>query len=1282
MTPGGRLSTEQASLLAWEAPFLPRDTTPPGEPWLAIHDDRLLRWPRSHRLAASVQLLAAATFLLERGYHPSRRLLRSARVARGRDGVAVRLAELPRWRLDAAGLERRVHRVLPAGRSVLVGTVGPLLARLVPERQPALELAARREPPWEVAHAALEALVAGGREAALAHPEGAGRALWACRMEPLRPGVWWADEEGVARRAAAVLARSAPETFVAVGELEEDEIVRLQARAAADGRDAVILTLLPLPSARAWGLDRGADAVWVLAPRWERGQAHVEAVMHSSGRRLDAARRLLAAGAARGFTDPPSPPVELPSRLALASPAARRALRWLGGCAAGLAEGEMEHLVGACGEVLAELERLGLAVRRGGRWHATTPAHGSEPQLLQRLATELPEGSPARVLARALGGCGVEEARAWCERRLDRGESAEVMEVAGAASTVPELALAAAEAALRGGRLTRAEQLLDGIEAAARGPRWQALRAWWAEAAGLPREAGEALARAPEAALPRRLAARTLLTAAALARHHREHARTRQLLATAVALAAEPEAELELAALDGAAALRRLRRERRGRWGGDLLARYLHLRGMAAYEGGALFAAATALRAALRAVRGDDRRLVGEIHLDLGSIAILLERRSAAERHLLLAERLLERCGSRLALTVARHNRAVLACDRLDWRAAEELIAASRHGRGDEEDAAFWLGELELARCALARGDSAAVAARLPGLAAAVAGRLGDDVVATQALARLRVNVALAAGDLEAAARAAAGCDENERAGVAALRAAAAGEALGDCLPQRWGLALSAQIVRAWRAGGDEEVRARLAAELERVPLEAAVGAVRALAVAVPLGISPAPDWGELWGRVEAALVAGSLDGWARHLRRLRGVETAALVAALDGFLAAGTDALAPSRLAAVAHALGLPWLSVWDGEEALATFGTPAGRSEEVAAGSVRVASRAPLTDAEAATLRLLARHLGEQRARPEPPGAIPGGGLLGVSPAMQRVREEIARWAPLPVVVLLLGEPGTGKELCARELHRQSRRRGAFVPINCAGMPAALLETELFGAVRGAYTGADRDRPGLVEEAEGGTLFLDEVGELPLELQGKLLRLLQEREVRRVGATRARTVDVRFVAATNRDLAVAAGEGTFRRDLFYRLSFGVIHLPPLRERPDDVEELARYFAHRCAAAFGRHGVRLAPAALAVLRAGSWPGNVRELESTIARAVAAARPGEVLGPDRFPELAPGSPPAVPPLAAYAEALTSFRREYFRRLLDACGGNRSEAARRAGISRQTLLYHLRELAIR
>jgi len=342
-------------------------------------------------------------------------------------------------------------------------------------------------------------------------------------------------------------------------------------------------------------------------------------------------------------------------------------------------------------------------------------------------------------------------------------------------------------------------------------------------------------------------------------------------------------------------------------------------------------------------------------------------------------------------------------------------------------------------------------------------------------------------------------------------------------------------------------------------------------------------------------------------------------------------------------------------------------------------VRSERPLSPVAGAALAMVARSVGSRSdgAAPERGG---GGDLLGVSVALAAVREQVARWGPLPLTVLVVGEPGTGKELVARAIHGASGRRGAFIPLNCAGIPAPLLEAELFGVTKGAYTGADRDRQGLVEAAEGGTLFLDEVGELPLELQGKILRLLQEREVRRVGATRVRTVDARFVAATNRDLKAAAATGAFRWDLYYRLAVAIVEVPPLRARRADIEGLAKHFAARFAAMLNRPGVRLAPAAVDLLQGAPWPGNVRELESAVARAVASASPGEVIGPGRFPDLAREAHGGSP-LPRWPDAQEAFRREYFAAVLREAGGNRSRAARRAGISRQTLLYHLKELGI-
>ncbi|NCO69769.1 MAG: sigma-54-dependent Fis family transcriptional regulator, partial [Acidobacteria bacterium] len=339
-------------------------------------------------------------------------------------------------------------------------------------------------------------------------------------------------------------------------------------------------------------------------------------------------------------------------------------------------------------------------------------------------------------------------------------------------------------------------------------------------------------------------------------------------------------------------------------------------------------------------------------------------------------------------------------------------------------------------------------------------------------------------------------------------------------------------------------------------------------------------------------LEEAELDGWTASLVTA-GIELAPTLRALDEVLSAGTDAWNERRFTELARVLRLAGLALVRNGKVLVAVGG-GGEPTVWSAGRIEIRTMPPPSGAVRAALDLLARRLdaaceAQDHDEPSP------GDLLGRSMAMHRVREEIERWGPLPMTVLILGEAGTGKELVARELHRTSERHGSFVALNCAGLPAPLLEAELFGVTRGAFTGADRDRIGLVEAAEGGTLFLDEIGELPLELQGKLLRLIQEHEVRRVGATRSRIVDTRFLAATNRQLEAAVEAGLFRQDLYFRLAVAVITVPPLRVRGEDVDDLARHFVRVFAGRFNRPGVHLAPAALAVLRGAPWPGNVRE---------------------------------------------------------------------------------------
>ncbi len=319
----------------------------------------------------------------------------------------------------------------------------------------------------------------------------------------------------------------------------------------------------------------------------------------------------------------------------------------------------------------------------------------------------------------------------------------------------------------------------------------------------------------------------------------------------------------------------------------------------------------------------------------------------------------------------------------------------------------------------------------------------------------------------------------------------------------------------------------------------------------------------------------------------------------------------------------------------------------------------------------------------------------IVGHSAALQRALEVARKVARHPSTVLITGESGTGKELVARLIHRASpRAAGMFVAVNCGAIPESLLESELFGYVRGAFTGATGDKPGLFEEANGGTLFLDEIGELPQALQVKLLRALQEGEIRRVGATTPRRVDVRVIAATNRDLAADVSIGRFRGDLYYRVNVVTITLPPLRERPEDIPELARYFLHRHAARLGLDIRAITPAAMRRLVEHPWPGNVRELENVIERALVLAT-GPAIEPEHLADLArarpaPGPSQPLPPTEPSGLAdedlsvkrrTAELERQLIRRALERTRGNRTRAAQLLELSHRALLYKIRQYGL-
>src|SRR3954463_3632236 len=306
----------------------------------------------------------------------------------------------------------------------------------------------------------------------------------------------------------------------------------------------------------------------------------------------------------------------------------------------------------------------------------------------------------------------------------------------------------------------------------------------------------------------------------------------------------------------------------------------------------------------------------------------------------------------------------------------------------------------------------------------------------------------------------------------------------------------------------------------------------------------------------------------------------------------------------------------------------------------------------------------------------------IIGKSAPMQDVFALIRRLSGSSANVLITGESGTGKELVARALHFNSpRAKKQFVPVNCAAIPDTLLESELFGYKRGAFTDARTDRPGQFLEADGGTIFLDEIGDLPPPLQAKLLRVLQEKEVRPLGAARSEKVDVRVLSATNRDLAQRMAEGAFREDLFYRLNVIEVMLPPLRDRAEDVLPLSAHFLTEAAGRSAKRIMAFTQAALKILLAYPWPGNVRELENVVERAVALAE-GEQLGPDDLPSQVRERRSSDVLAGALARGLTlaELEREYISRVLQAEGGNKTRAAQRLGLDRKTLYRKLEEYA--
>jgi len=393
----------------------------------------------------------------------------------------------------------------------------------------------------------------------------------------------------------------------------------------------------------------------------------------------------------------------------------------------------------------------------------------------------------------------------------------------------------------------------------------------------------------------------------------------------------------------------------------------------------------------------------------------------------------------------------------------------------------------------------------------------------------------------------------------------------------------------------------------------------------------------------------------------------------------AGPSSVAELFVAAGYGHVELVWLGA-DGERGDEPWVAGAGGEAELSAplGRGRLVLRAPVLDEVLRALfAVVLREVPPPLSTTSP--AHRPSDIIGSSTALAPVLDRLARFAPQEMPVLILGETGTGKELVAREVHRLSRRRGRpFLAVNCAALSESLLLSDLFGHARGAFTGADRDRAGVFEEARGGTVFLDEIGDLPAAAQGAFLRVLQEGEVRRLGEARDRQVNVRIVTATHRDLAAMVAGGTFRQDLYYRLRVARLVLPPLRERGLDILELATHFLLELDDGSGGRPLHLTEGAKKVLLAHTWPGNVRELRSVLESAMA-LREGDLPIGEGDLDLPPrgGSESA----STYHEMVETYRRRLIVEALEASGGNQAAAARSLGLTRQALSYLVRQLGV-
>ncbi len=1243
---------------------------------------------RIERVRVAVQLLATSALLIELDLWPGRRGLRNAGTSESNGVTHARLGHFP---LPLAP----VHRRLGGGESTalrLAGAVRDAVAQCVGLALP--------EPPSGVSvpGMALEAVVDRmlDRLPSPLDPATA-RALWAYRWDaPPAPEageitlIEVGDVRLALRLAAACWLRArrsgrpawlwrcedesdtAPLPFaggggmlVIAGHPRDGDLAAVDRWVAENGGSAVVVGRLP----RGWAavepsVPRSAEVasrlVLVGAPA-ERCRREVERRLPRFDPRARAERDALTRAASRRFATvaPEESAAEGEDHADVAD--VRRLL-------ALLPDGVPESLLAIhTGLQPRRLRAAALAaggLSSDGRWRLLEPDRLVRDPLHAEVPDLLPPDDPRRLLHVALADGETGPLIAWCRERLDDLECGAVRAVLGEIAPgtlgreVQELLV---ESCLSQLDVAGARAALAGLDEADRAP-WLG----WIDAVDSPPGQSPRAVEASPAEVSPRCAFEVALGALRSQRVRgafSDEARTAAEQAIGrMQGALRSRCDLELTAVVEPGRLVD-RTWRRGVVSGhpEIMRRLMHIRALRLDAEGR---SRPARRLLEMIAEGEDRPgPQGRYQQDLGTVALSQGRRQDAELHGLRAFRLLSAAGLRHGTRSVLFNLAVADIDGLRLDRAERRLRAAEAGPRD------LFAEIERVRLDLARGRLEHFRS---GLEEFVRGGLGVDPRFTEATALLDGVAALLDGDwARARRRLVDGGQEGEswQALLDGLRGIEPDQGKSD----GWGIFDAARFLSTLTVRGPSSCR-DMAGRLM------ASGAAGCLAVAIAEEIVGCQGWigSRERARAAATLERSGLSGWARRLSRGAGLDEGFLHAVSDLIDGVRPTALEPGRATAVLEALGVGGLEVLRSGGGAAVWRIGEGRpGARVRWGELEVVPLGGEVNG-AAAWRLL-----EGVLRAVLPSLPPQGdaeadetGLYGVSEAIARLRRELREIAPTSVTVALFGETGVGKDVAAKALHRLSGRLGQLISVNVAAIPGSLLEAELFGSVRGAFTGADRARRGLIQAADGGTLFLDEIGDLDAPLQAKLLRFLESCEVRPVGSDRTVKVDVRIVSATHRDLEERMRQGSFRRDLYFRIAGSPIRIAPLRERPEDVPVLRALFVEEAVRRGGLPDALWSASADAALRAYDWPGNVRELKHVVEVALVRARGGTV-GAEHLPIGAATGEVR----GGWEESIRAFRIRLLRDALRRTGGNRTAAARELGISRQTLLYHIRELGL-